>query len=74
MPIIEEFNIRNRVDSGIDIFTESSSFAQVAMNMPTVNQFDSRSLIGGMYQAFATARPRERIDSIVIPRIYCRPL
>ena len=74
MSIIGEFDIRNRVDSGIDIFTESSSFAQVAMNMPTVNQFGSRSLIGEMHQAFATARPREYIDSIVIPCIYCRPL
>lgn len=69
------FNIRNgAVGSGIGIFTESSSSSRVSMNMPAQNHFGPPPLIGEMYQAFGIAWPREYIDSIVIPRIYCQPL
>ena len=36
--------------------------------------FAFQPLIGEMYRAFAIGRPREYVDSIVIPRIYCQPL
>lgn len=44
------------------------------MNMPTLNHFASRPLIGEMYQVFAIDLPRQCIDSIVISRIYWQPL